>query len=69
MPEFRIRYCQIPSTQHTPRIAFVEAATDEDARAVLREHAERKLGAMVTIWDSAPAVPPPPGRVLTDGPA
>lgn len=44
MIEYRVVWCQCPTSQHSTRVLFVEANNKEDARKLARSYIERKFG-------------------------
>jgi hypothetical protein len=65
MTEYRIKWCACPHVQHSPRLLFIEAETVEDAKAIARNHIERKFDVeWFTIQDVAETKPVPPGHVV-----
>lgn len=67
MKEYRILWCQCPTNRNPWRVLFVEAATPDDARAIAKNHIERKYGIgwiKIDKITEAPVVPA--GRVLED---
>lgn len=64
MTEYRLEWCQCPHVQFSWRVMFVEAANVDDARAIARDHIERKYGVeWFSIRNVAPARTVPAGVV------
>lgn len=62
--EFRVTWQQHPMCDHWPRVLFVEAANENDAKAVATDYIERKFGVRFTIHTVQKAPKVPPGRVI-----
>jgi hypothetical protein len=64
MNEFRVVWQECPHIHHPRQVLFVQAASVEDARALARDHVERRFGIeWFTIHEVAPAPPTPEGKV------
>lgn len=62
--EFRVKWCQCPTTQNDTKILFVEAGNADDARKIAHDHIERKFGiAWFSILEVTTVKKLPPGRV------
>jgi hypothetical protein len=44
MNRYRVVWCQCPTSYHDNKVLFVEAATPDNARNLVRDHVERTLG-------------------------
>lgn len=65
MNEYRVVWHQCPHVRHDAHVLFVEAGSEDDAIAIVRNHVERKLGVeWFTIKDVRLAKPVPAGQVL-----
>ena len=65
MKEFRVEWAQCPTNHNPLRVVFVEAATEDDARAIVRDYIERKYGiGWYVIKKATVAVKPPAGRII-----
>jgi hypothetical protein len=65
MTEYRVKWCQCPTSQHSSRLLFVEAASPEDAKTIAKDHIERTFGiSWLVIWEANETVPMPAGRVV-----
>ena len=64
MSQFVVTVTRIPTNYNRPASYVVEAATPEDAHAIVKDHI-RDLGPdMVNVYHVAPYVPAPAGRIL-----
>jgi hypothetical protein len=64
MTEFRVEWHQCPHVQHDRKVLFVEAETANDAKAIARDHIERRFGIeWFSIIQITNAVPVPAGKV------
>jgi hypothetical protein len=64
MREYRVLWQQCPHVHHDRHVMFVEAASEEDAKAIARNHVERHYGVeWFTIWSASETAPVPAGRV------
>ena len=65
MTEYRLEYCRCPHVQHYWQVMFIKAASADDAKAIARDHIERKLGwEWFSIRNVAPSKPVPMGEVV-----
>lgn len=65
MPEFRVVWQQCPHVQHDKHVLFIEAEDAEQARAVAKDHVQRKHGIeWFSIHTVEPYLRPSGGRVL-----
>lgn len=66
--EYRIRWCQRPHVHFTMQVLFIEAASADDAKAIARDHIERKFGIeSFSIFEAVESKPRPAGRVVGEG--
>lgn len=65
MTEYRVVWCQCPHAYHNKGVLFIEAANEDDAKKIARNHIERTRGIeWFTIFEVAEATKPPEGRVI-----
>lgn len=65
MKEFRVVWCECPTSLHSNRVLFVRAASEKDARLLATNHVERKHGvAWFRIEGVREASPVPAGEVV-----
>lgn len=66
LPEFRVEWQQCPHVKHTKQVLFVKAASEEDAKLLVRDHVERKFGiTWFSVYSATLVVKLPPGEVLS----
>jgi hypothetical protein len=64
LTEFRVVWQECPHNHHPKRVLFVEAASRDDAKALARDHVERRFGIeWFTIHEITTAPPMPSGKV------
>lgn len=65
MNEYRVVWQQAPYCNHNRIVEFVQADSEEDAKALMIDHIERKHGiSWKTIHSVTPYTRPANGRVL-----
>lgn len=65
MTEYRVEWQQCPYIRHDKNVLFVEANSAADAKAIVKDYVERKLGIeWFGIGEPAQTKPVPPGKVL-----
>ena len=64
MKEYRVTWQQCPHIHHTPRVLFVGAGSADDAKALARDHIERRHGiSWFSVKDVSETQPVPAGTV------
>lgn len=63
--EYRVVWCECPTSLHSNRVLFVKAKNEQDARVVATNHIERKYGiAWIRIEGVKQTSPMPSGEVV-----
>lgn len=64
MPKFIVTATATPTNYNRPTSYIVEAGSEKDARAIVKDSL-RDLGNMSNyVYDVKPYTPPPPGRIV-----
>jgi len=64
MLKWVVRFTRIPTAYNDPQAMVVEAATPDDAKAIVRDHLRDLGGMLMHVYTVTEYVPPPKGRVI-----
>ena len=64
MTKFIVTYTRIPTNYNDPSSLVVEAATEDDAVAIVRDHLRDFASLRNFVYAVKPYTPPPPGKIM-----
>ena len=62
--KFTVSVTKIPTAYNSPACYVVEAETEDDARAIVKDRIGDLSGEHVYVYKVKPYVPPPAGRIV-----